>query len=79
MACAEGKEVIELISELQLHRRLAMPSRCFIVDDADAELNVLLVLFVINNEIDIDNLDNDIDVEIDHLDDHLDDHHNFVC
>ncbi|TKA53805.1 hypothetical protein B0A53_03595 [Rhodotorula sp. CCFEE 5036] len=58
---------------------LAMPSRCFIVDDADAELNVLLVLFVINNEIDIDNLDNDIDVEIDHLDDHLDDHHNFVC
>ena len=46
---------------LHLHRRLAMPSRCFIFDDAYAELNVLIVLVV---------LDNDNDVENDNLDDH---------
>ncbi len=55
-----------------------MPSRRFILDDAYAELNVLFVLFVLDIEIDLDNLDNLV------LDDHIeiddfDHHYNFVC
>lgn len=69
-----------------------MPSRRFILDDAYAELNVLFVLFVLDIEIDVDNLDNlvfDIEIDLDNLDnlvldDHIeiddfDHHYNFVC